>query len=330
MNEVYKKLSIIIPIYQVEQYVRACLESVFRQGLADDEYELILVNDGTQDRSMEMIADLLAAHANVTVINQENQGLSVARNNGLERATGEYILFLDSDDLLVDGSLYPFLMKTYEMKTDMAIANYVEVPDDEIATLYLAPPKETKWRENTGRAFFTEKQITPMVWDKLYKRSFLKHHHLQFIPGICCEDVPFTYNCYFKANRCLVSDIQLYIYRKRSGSITDQYSQRFAHDTSIAIGEIWKLRQQEGISTEEYNRLEHNCFFYFHKLILSTLKHIPKLSNRLRIMDDLAQNAPDLNFTNGKYQKWITVLYRFSPRLLMILWVLRWKYLKQI
>ena len=218
----------------------------------------------------------------------------------------------------------------HEMKTDMAIANYVEVPDDEIATLYFAPPKETKWRENTGRALFTEKQITPMVWDKLYKRSFLKHHHLQFIPGICCEDVPFTYNCYFKANRCLVSDIQLYIYRKRSGSITDQYSQRFAHDTSIAIGEIWKLRQQEGISTEEYNRLEHNCFFYFHKLILSTLKHIPKLSNRLRIMDDLAKNAPDLSFTNGKYQKWITVLYRFSPRLLMILWVLRWKYLKQI
>ena len=175
----YKKLSIIIPIYNVEQYVRACLESVFRQGLADDDYELILVNDGTQDRSMEVIADLLAAHTNVTVINQENQGLSVARNNGLERATGEYVMFLDSDDLLVDGSLYPFLMKTYEMKTDMAIANYVEVPDDEIATLYLAPPKETKWRENTGRALFTEKQITPMVWDKLYKRSFLKHHHLQ-------------------------------------------------------------------------------------------------------------------------------------------------------
>ena len=133
------KVSIIIPIYNVEQYFRACLESVFRQGLADDDYELILVNDGTQDRSMEVIADLLAAHTNVTVINQENQGLSVARNNGFERATGEYILFLDSDDLLVDGSLVLLLEKAVSSQVDAIMADFIRMSNTEIDQLNHQP-----------------------------------------------------------------------------------------------------------------------------------------------------------------------------------------------
>ena len=104
------KLSIIVPVYNVEKYIRLCMESIFKQGLDENDYEVIIVNDGTPDKSMEMITDIIVAHQNIHVINQENQGLSVARNNGIAAAKGEYIQFLDSDDLLIDNSL-PYLIR---------------------------------------------------------------------------------------------------------------------------------------------------------------------------------------------------------------------------
>ena len=103
------ELSVIIPVYNVEKYIRTCIESIYRQGLSEDHFEVILINDGTQDRSMEVIADIIEAHKNITVINQENQGLSMARNNGIAIAKGEYILMPDSDDLLIENSLKPLL-----------------------------------------------------------------------------------------------------------------------------------------------------------------------------------------------------------------------------
>ena len=97
-------LSIIVPVYNVEEYVRPCLESIFKQDLDDSRFEVIIVNDGSTDRSMEMIADIIQAHSNITVINQENLSLSVARNNGIAVAKGEYIIMPDSDDLLTENS----------------------------------------------------------------------------------------------------------------------------------------------------------------------------------------------------------------------------------
>ena len=119
------QLSIIVPVYNVERYIRPCMESIFRQGLNDDDYEVIIVNDGTQDRSMEVIQDIISQHNNVTVINQENQSLSVARNNGIAVAKGEYILMPDSDDLLIENSLGVLLEKALESKADLVVADFL-------------------------------------------------------------------------------------------------------------------------------------------------------------------------------------------------------------
>ena len=124
------KLSIIVPVYNVEKYIRPCIESIFRQGLDDADYEVIIVNDGTKDRSMEMIADIIAAHQNIAVINQENQGLSVARNNGIKVAKGEYILMPDPDDLLIENSLKPLLEKALETKVDLVVADFLTMTDE--------------------------------------------------------------------------------------------------------------------------------------------------------------------------------------------------------
>ena len=122
-------LSIIVPVYNVEKYVRACIESIFKQGLDESRFEVIIVNDGSTDRSMEVIADIVEQHKNITVFNQENQSLSVARNKGIFLANGEYIFMPDSDDFLIENSLPPLLDKALETKADLVVADFLVIED---------------------------------------------------------------------------------------------------------------------------------------------------------------------------------------------------------
>lgn len=113
------RLSIIIPVYKAEAYIRPCVESLFRQGLAETQFEVILVDDGTPDRSIEVLEELLAAHACIRVIRQENQGVSVARNTGIGASRGKYLLFVDADDMLVDDCLGRMLDVAERNRLDM-------------------------------------------------------------------------------------------------------------------------------------------------------------------------------------------------------------------
>ena len=111
-----KQLSIIVPVYNVEKYIYKCIDSLYHQGLSDDCFEIIIVNDGTLDTSMKIVSSFVDQHSNIKIINQENQGLSVARNNGLAQAEGDYILFVDSDDFIVDNSLGIILQNALNSK----------------------------------------------------------------------------------------------------------------------------------------------------------------------------------------------------------------------
>ena len=126
-------LSIIVPVYNVEQYIRPCLESIYKQGLCDDAFEVVLVNDGTQDDSFGQINDFLEIHHNIHVIEQDNQGLSVARNTGVKNAIGDYVLFVDSDDLLVENSLVQLFAQLADKTVDLLIADFVKLTNEEIS-----------------------------------------------------------------------------------------------------------------------------------------------------------------------------------------------------
>ena len=155
-----------------------------------------------------MIADIIQQHKNITVINQENQGLSVARNNGIAIAKGEYILMPDSDDLLVPNSLKPLLEKALETRADMVVADFIKMKDEEIAALKENYPSQRgafTCRETTGEELFLH-DLGPhecYVWRTLYKRDFLSSNNLHFVPGICYEDIPFTHEAYLKAGKCI-------------------------------------------------------------------------------------------------------------------------------
>lgn len=314
-----KQLSIIIPVYNVEKYIRACVESILSQGLDEECYEIIIVNDGTKDKSMEIIADIIQAHKNITVINQENQGLSVARNNGIAAAKGKYILMPDSDDLLIENSLKPLLEKALESQADLVVADFLKMSNEEILNLQDIQQNDFSIQEKTGEELFLE-DLSPyacFVWHSLYRRQFLLDNHLKFIPGIYIQDVPFTHECYIRAKRCLKINWYLNIYRRHESSATFYFTLKKEKDFCTAIAATWRLTENKGLSPAVQRKLQEDVYVSFTAMVSTTVREIKKSSDRMEIADYLRKLAPNLSFKNGRKQIITCYLFNHMPHTYM-------------
>ena len=317
------QLSIIVPVYNVELYIRSCIESIFKQGLDENLFEVIIVNDGTKDRSMEVIQNIIRQHSNIIVINQKNQGLSVARNNGIAVANGEYILMLDSDDLLIDSSLKPILEIAIASKSDIVSTDYKQIEDNKIED-YLkntpqTPPKDLKFVEAKGIDLLYE-CLTPYYWRHLFRRKFLESNHISFIPGIISQDVPYTNECFLKAKKCIRIEWPMVIYRCRDTSTTfSTYNVEKAKSLCIAIASIWKLSKMEGLSSITKRKQIDVVFRYFHSLTFKiTYGHIKDTAQIIEIADYMKQLAPDLEFKNGVRQRFYTYIFHHAFRTFLL------------
>ena len=321
-------LSIIVPVYNVEEYVRPCLESIFKQDLDDSRFEVIIVNDGSTDRSMEMIADIIQAHSNITVINQENLSLSVARNNGIAVAKGEYIIMPDSDDLLTENSLSILLDKALETKADIVEANYLIMNSQEIDELSNGRIEQPNmlFRNMTSLESLNELKAC-YVWNKLFRRSFIIDNHLSFIPGIRFQDIPFTHECYLKATKCIKTNLILNVYRKGhcSASAPNFFNMEKAHDLCTAIAATWELTKSEGITPEARKAIIKSLLGTYYNLIYRLLKYINKVTDRVKMLRFLYTLAPDLRFSNNIKQRIGSWFSRKAPRLYLDILSVRWK-----
>ena len=311
------KLSIIVPVYNVEQYIKACIESLYRQGISDDDFEVIIVNDGTPDKSIEVVADIINQHSNIIVVEQENQGLSAARNTGLKKANGEYILFVDSDDLLIDSSLKLLLDISLSSKADLIVADFRKMEDEEILRMNEStfPPQEPVIKEKTGKELLMQDLIPDQcyVWRTIYKKEFLEQNKIWFIAGITFEDIPFTHECYLKAQKCLKTNIPLYIYRKGHASISYALSLKKGKDFCIAIANTWKLTKTEGLEPTIRRRLQDDVFASFSALIYGATHEMEKASDRREVIRYMKEITPDMKFTNGKKQQLVNFMYQCMP-----------------
>lgn len=213
------KLSIIIPVYNVEQYIGRCLQSCLSQPhVTPEEYELVIVNDGTKDNSMAIVEEMTRGCTNVTIINQQNQGLSMARNAGLKAAQGEYVWFIDSDDWIENNCLHGIIERLERTKVDVLQLQYKnvyndDIPSDEHYSTIKGIGNSKKWMvENT---YFTAVQFM------IYRREFLLQNNLQFYPGIYHEDSEFKPKVVYLADTCASYDKVVYNYFKgNANSIT--------------------------------------------------------------------------------------------------------------
>ena len=310
------KLSIIVPVYNVEDFILPCFESIFKQGLCDDEYEVIIVNDGSTDNSMEMIEDIISQHNNVTIINQENQSLSVARNNGIQKAKGEYIYMPDSDDVLIENSLSSLLELALESKVDLLVADFLKMSDNEIKSYIHTQLSKITVMKKTGEQLFIE-DLNPhhcYVWRTLYKREFLLDNHISFIPGINYQDIPFTHECCLKAKQCIKTSQLLYIYRfDRPGAASSSFSIQKARSYCVAIGNTWKLRHLPNLSPKARYKIEENVYCSFCIMMYKASFSITNLSERRQIISLLNQEAPGIHFSHGIRQRFLTFMIKKIP-----------------
>lgn len=310
-------LSIIVPVYKVEKYIHACIESIFKQGIDESSFEVIIVNDGTPDRSMEMIQDIIDAHTNIKVINQENLSLSVARNNGIAAAQGEYIIMPDSDDLLIENSLKPLLDKALETKADLVVADFLEMTDEEIAKNPTIEQPPFTVNERKGEELYLQDYNPEQsyVWRALYRRAFLQENHIKFVPGISCQDIPFTQECCLKAKNSLRVSWLLNIYRRGHASATYHFDKKKCMDLCTAVAATWKLQNIKGLSHKVKLRLNDNIFVSFTLISYVMLWGDICRSERREIFDCLNKLIPDLSFPHGMKQRTVTFLYKLSPEL---------------
>ena len=317
-------LSIVVPVYNVEKYVRTCIESIFKQGLDEKCFEVIIVNDGSTDRSLEVITDIISQHSNIVVINQENQGLSVARNNGIAAAKGEYILMPDSDDILIENSLAPLLEISTDTKADLVVADFFTMTNEEITSFnikdFMQP--EIQLKKVTGKQIYLE-VLNPnhcYVWRTLYRKEFLITQELIFYPGIRYQDIPFTHECYLKANYCICTNIRLIIYRRWPGSATNAYKFDNTKHFITAIALTWRLRQIEGLTSDLLFKLEDNIYISFRTMIYHTLHSIKDKKDRFALIDYINFQAPDLNFSHSIRQRLTTMMIKRVPHLFIDLY----------
>jgi CDP-glycerol glycerophosphotransferase len=218
------RVSVVVPIYNVEHYVGACLESVAAQTLGD--LEVVMVDDGSTDGSAAIAQGFAARDPRFRLLRQPNGGLSRARNSGIDAATGEFLAFLDSDDLL-PANAYELLLGALDRSgSDFASGN-VQRLDDGVATQaqFLARTfAQTRLRTHVTRQRSLLADRT--AWNKLWRRSFWDAHELRFPDGVVHEDIPVTVPAHFHARSVDVIADPVYLWRTREGSITKRRVER--------------------------------------------------------------------------------------------------------
>ena len=260
-------ISIIIPVYRVEKYIRCTLQSIYCQKYDDQKFEVICVNDGTPDSSMNIVDEFVRQHDNLHVVNQINQGLSCARNAGLKIAKGDYIWFVDSDDTITMGSLSQLevYLKKDDSQTDIWGFNITRIQElsghEAVEKVILRIKDSHLYGKIINKNQLTHKVHIAPVQRFIFKRAFLDEYQLRFYPKILHEDKEFMVKAFFWAKRIILLDYSPYRYLVRvSGSIMSNINMKSVYSKLMIIKSFEKYQTQNSHSKKECIYFYDNAF----------------------------------------------------------------------
>lgn len=215
-------ISVIVPVYNAEKYLVDTIRSILQQTYRD--FELILVDDGSKDRSLELCISIAEKDKRVIVIHQENQGVSAARNTGIDRAQGKYICFIDSDDYVDEGMLECLVKNAEKYQADISCCGLVQVSLDGNVKNHYCHGEKKKFEDTTKlmQAFFTEpiyKEILYGPYNKIVRTEIVKNVRFNENYTVA-EDLLFNFECLEKTNIFYLENRELYYYIKRENSIS--------------------------------------------------------------------------------------------------------------
>ncbi len=255
-------VSFIVPVYNVEKYLSRCLDSLVKQSGAD--FEILCVNDGATDTSPEILKEYEMRYPSlIRVLNKENGGLSDARNFGLERAKGEIIAFVDSDDYLREDYLSLCIPKMQKEGLDLLLTDFYYDYDSGKRI----PVKARKGLSEDGKK--EALLAAPMAWMRLYRRSLLEK--VRFVKGIYYEDLEMTPEMILLAEKVGFLDESVYYYYQREGSIMrqDTFNKKFL-DIFKVLDRVYQKFEEKGALEEYHKEIEY--LFIEHLFRSATLR----------------------------------------------------------
>ena len=282
------KVSVIVPIYNVEKYLEKCINSLLSQTLED--IQIILVNDGSKDNSGNIAKEYEQNNKDrVIYVEKENGGLSDARNYGLKYATGDFIAFLDSDDYIEKNAYEKMYNKAIEENADYVECDFIwEFPNK------IRVDKQYPYKNKKEMLSF----VRVVAWNKLIKRQLITDNNLEFPKGLRYEDVEFTYKLIPFINKFTYVDKPFIHYVQREGSIANVQNERTAEIFTV-LDNVIEFYKKNNIYEKYRDELEYN---YARYLLCSSLKRMCKIKDKT-IREKLLTESWErlnLNFPNWK------------------------------
>jgi len=309
------KLSIILPIYNVAKYLDFALNSIYKQNIPPNDFEIIAVNDGSTDDSHIILKKWETLHNNLKVFNQKNQGVSIARNFGLEKSKGDYILFMDPDDALVPYSLIELIEISENENADILSGEFIQKDDmkfeNETVMNYIQKNNNVYIKIN-GTIYLLNDFDShyPTIWRYLFKREFLINHKLKFENYIkFAEDCLFIVTALLKAKIILKTNVIFYIYRLRNNSAVTSINIEKIKDLGYVIKKLEQLR--DNTKERTVNRKLNNCIYEQFSLFIWYSCHHNNIFLKRKEILKIFKKAP--YYTTNFKQRIIATIFNISP-----------------
>lgn len=278
------QISVIVPIYNVEKYLPECIESILQY----DFFEVILIDDGSTDRSGKICDKYAAKNKNIIVIHQKNKGLSGARNSGIRKATGDYLMFVDSDDLLIPNVDLDAITKegtdiiAYKWKYYYENSKKYKSFHDYSDYSKLNYSDTLKKMVQTG-------ELSISACNKMVKRSLITDNNIFFKEGLLSEDVDWSMRLYLVAKSLTLINDEIYIYRQgRPNSITSIKSRRTIDSLFYIIDKWYKYTYQN----KQTKNIYYSYIAYWYLILLTTIddKYEKRKANKYKILLEYDDN----------------------------------------
>lgn len=242
------KVSIIIPVYNCERYLKKCLDSLLKQTLKD--IEIICINDGSTDNSIKILQKYADKDARILIIDQENKGVSAARNAGVEKAAGEFIGFVDSDDW-VNLTFYEKLYNAAQKyDADIAVGGITRVHKF-YKHFYLKYKQEISTDDYKEKLRICDVPDRCYMTNKLYRKEMLKLHNLKFEESRLYEDIMLTPQVLYYAKKLVAVPGAYYYYRRYAGSIVTLKTSKAMEDLNWAKKEAREFIESHGVMFDD-------------------------------------------------------------------------------
>lgn len=256
-------ISIIVPIYNVEKYLRECIDSILIQTY--ENLEIILVDDGSPDNSGKICDEYLKKDTRIKVFHKPNGGLSDARNYGIKQANGKYIQFTDSDDFLDKDMIKTLYMDIKENNSDVSICSFYALKN-EVKYTDATFEKKIFYRDEAIKVNLLDKEIRNYAWNKLYRKTIFDR--VQYPKGRLFEDILTLPRIFMQSSKISIIDIPLYYYRQRSDSILHKKTKESEFAYLDAVEEISNEIRKTNLEFEVY------CDYAIANSILNTFNDI--------------------------------------------------------